>query len=287
MLGQLVPCGGGRPIPLFQPFLVVGRQSSCDIPLCFPTVSSRHCELEFRDGYWYVRDLESKNGTRVNGKVCGSERLMPNDILSVAGYRYTIVYTPAAEGTRSGRVDSPRAEPARVSPPVSPRPAARPVPQTAQGSAGSPVGQLVPCGGGDPIPLRKAKLVVGRDAGCDVVIRTAAVSGRHCQLEWTGGGWLVRDLGSKTGIRVDGIPCEEQMLPAGCVLSIGNLRYRVVYSFQETGPRSGPRAPVFGKSLLEAAGLVHWGAEPPAGGKGKRGEEEMEPRPRWSLDDPA
>src|SRR5262249_49144290 len=94
MLGQLVPCAGGPPIPLRKPRLLLGRQSQCDVPLCYPTVSSRHCELEFKDGYWFVRDLGSHNGTRVNGTLCASSRLMPNDVLALAGYRYTVVYTP-------------------------------------------------------------------------------------------------------------------------------------------------------------------------------------------------
>src|SRR5439155_17701283 len=62
MLGKLAPCGGGPPIPLLKPKLLVGRQRFCDIPLNFPNVSSRHCELELIDGYWFVRDLGSSNG---------------------------------------------------------------------------------------------------------------------------------------------------------------------------------------------------------------------------------
>ena len=108
MLGQLVPCGGGLPIPLPRPKLLVGRQTGCDIPLPYSTVSSRHCELELIDGYWFVRDLGSSNGTRVNGKPCESQRLLPNDVLTVAQYRYTVVYTPPAarhqlpQGRRAG-----------------------------------------------------------------------------------------------------------------------------------------------------------------------------------------
>jgi pSer/pThr/pTyr-binding forkhead associated (FHA) protein len=70
MLGKLVPCGGGPPTPLLRPKLLVGRRSSCHIPLPFATVSARHCDLELLDGSWRVRDLGSSNGTRVNGLLC-------------------------------------------------------------------------------------------------------------------------------------------------------------------------------------------------------------------------
>src|SRR6516225_3083643 len=118
MLGQLVPCGGGLPIPLPRPKLLVGRQTGCDIPLPYSTVSSRHCELELTDGYWYVRDLESSNGTRVNGKPCESQRLLPNDILSVAQYRYTVVYTAPAGRSPAGEAAAGSGPESRPEPPA-------------------------------------------------------------------------------------------------------------------------------------------------------------------------
>lgn len=96
MLGQLIPCGGGDAIPLAGPKLLVGRRSSCDIKLDFQNVSSHHCELEFRDGYWHVRDLGSSNGIKVNGERCDSKCLIPGDQLSIARHAFTIHYIVAA-----------------------------------------------------------------------------------------------------------------------------------------------------------------------------------------------
>jgi len=97
MFGELNPCGGGDPIPLQKPRLVVGRQPSCDIILRFPNVSSRHCEVQLLNGYWHVRDLGSRNGIKVNGIRCESHWLMPGDVLSVAKHRYEVNYSPEAE----------------------------------------------------------------------------------------------------------------------------------------------------------------------------------------------
>ena len=97
MLGELNPCGGGDPIPLLKRKLLVGRRSSCDISLCFPNVSSHHCELELVNGYWLVRDLGSRNGIHVNGMPCESKWLMPGDVLSVAEHRYEVAYAPQGE----------------------------------------------------------------------------------------------------------------------------------------------------------------------------------------------
>ena len=97
-LGELVPVGGGDPIPLLRPRLTVGRKSTNDIHLAFDNVSGRHCELELKDGYWHVADLGSSNGIRVNGQKCMESALPPGTVLRVAKHQYEVRYTPAGDG---------------------------------------------------------------------------------------------------------------------------------------------------------------------------------------------
>src|SRR5690349_25071138 len=47
--------------------VIVGTHESCALALGDPTVSRFHCELAVGDGAVVVRDLGSKNGTRING----------------------------------------------------------------------------------------------------------------------------------------------------------------------------------------------------------------------------
>jgi pSer/pThr/pTyr-binding forkhead associated (FHA) protein len=96
MFGELVPQGGGDPVPLLRKKLLVGRRDSCDIALRFPNVSSRHCELELVDGYWMVRDLGSSNGTKVNGVRVRAKWVLPGDELAVAKHRFKLDYNVAA-----------------------------------------------------------------------------------------------------------------------------------------------------------------------------------------------
>ena len=99
--GELVPVGGGDPMPLVRTEMTVGRRESCDIHLDFPNVSGIHCELVFRDGYWSIRDLNSTNGIKVNGVRVQGRPLKPGDEIAIARRRYTIQYTlsPAAQQT--------------------------------------------------------------------------------------------------------------------------------------------------------------------------------------------
>jgi len=90
--GELVPVGGGDSIPLARSQMTIGRRESCDICLRFPNISGRHCELIFHDGYWYVRDLGSTNGVKVNGQRVQQKVLRPGDEIAIAKRRYTIDY---------------------------------------------------------------------------------------------------------------------------------------------------------------------------------------------------
>jgi adenylate cyclase len=98
MYGELVPVGGGDPIPLFKQCLLIGRRESCDIVLRFANVSAHHCRLTVTSGYWYVRDLQSRNGVKVNGVRVTQKRVDPGDTLSIAKHTYAIKYIPADLG---------------------------------------------------------------------------------------------------------------------------------------------------------------------------------------------
>ena len=94
MYGELLPLGGGDPIPLLQKKLLVGRRESCDIVLRFANVSAHHCQLTVESGYWFVKDLNSRNGTKVDGKRISRKRLDPGCTLSVGKHKYEVQYSP-------------------------------------------------------------------------------------------------------------------------------------------------------------------------------------------------
>jgi FHA domain len=67
-----------------QDELYVGRSYRCDVRLPSGRVSRCHARLLFRDGAWIVQDLDSTNGTAVNGKPVGRCRLHPGDDVAFA-----------------------------------------------------------------------------------------------------------------------------------------------------------------------------------------------------------
>jgi len=49
-----------------EPFRV-GRGKNCEVQVSDPTVSRSHAEISFQGGSWWVRDLQSANGTFLDG----------------------------------------------------------------------------------------------------------------------------------------------------------------------------------------------------------------------------
>ena len=98
MYGELLPVGGGDPIPLLKKSLLVGRRESCDIVLRFSNVSAHHCQLTVNGGFWQVRDLNSRNGVKVNGVRVTEKRIDPGDTVWVAKHAYVVKYSPVDLG---------------------------------------------------------------------------------------------------------------------------------------------------------------------------------------------
>lgn len=97
--GELLPEHGellpeyGDPIPLIRSPLRIGRRSSCDICVHFPGIAGLHCELVFKDGYWFVRSLDSVEGVKINGMSVVASVLHPGDEITIGKRKYTIRYT--------------------------------------------------------------------------------------------------------------------------------------------------------------------------------------------------
>ncbi len=70
------------------------------------------------------------------------------------------------------------------------------------------------------------RTVIGADPRADVVVDDGAMSRFHCEVRVGGGVIVVRDLGSRNGTLVDGVPVIEAPLRDGAQLTIGRTRLR-------------------------------------------------------------
>ena len=133
---------------------------------------------------------------------------------------------------------------------------------------GESYGELVPTGGGDTIPLLRTTMTVGRRESCDVPLQFPNVSGLHCELTFKDGYWSIKDLNSTNGIKVNGMRVQSRPLKPGDEISIAKRRFTIQYSLMPDAQHEletllTEEDDIFGKSLLEKAGLSSNAPPPP------------------------
>jgi MoxR-like ATPase len=63
--------------------IVIGREEDCDLPLNDTEVSRHHAKLYCENGKWQLADLDSANGTTLNGKAVTVVELHEDDVVSI------------------------------------------------------------------------------------------------------------------------------------------------------------------------------------------------------------
>jgi pSer/pThr/pTyr-binding forkhead associated (FHA) protein len=87
---QLVPLTPGTApiIALQRPVVLIGRHLDCDARIESSKVSRRHCCVAMAYDRVILRDLGSRNGLRVNGRLVDEIRLKPGDEVAIGPILY-------------------------------------------------------------------------------------------------------------------------------------------------------------------------------------------------------
>ena len=106
--------GSHKFFPLPSSVTVIGRRHSCDLCIPLMSVSRRHCQLNCDNKVLKIRDLNSRNGTYLNGKRIDEAVIQAGDsikigpltfVLQIDGQPQTIA-EPASSAQSSSRQDA-------------------------------------------------------------------------------------------------------------------------------------------------------------------------------------
>lgn len=94
---------------LLRPTHVLGRHPSCDLPLAHPLVSGHHARIRYAAGAWELRDMNSRNGTLVDGNRLSASEVVQLEVgqellFGSPEQRWTVVET-SAPGLFAERLD--------------------------------------------------------------------------------------------------------------------------------------------------------------------------------------
>ena len=223
---------GGKRYPIPMGDAALGSDPACVIALTGPGLLPKHALLQGQsDGQVVIRKAAPEAEVMINGVRLGAEPtpLLHGDKLQVAGHELTFV-----DERRSG---STQYVPAMAMPAAG----GGAKPAASGKSVGTIGGRLVSLTDGREYTIVTASLVLGREAGCDVVVPGKDVSRRHAEIVASPKGYLLVDS-STNGVFVNDEKIQGQhLLARGDVIRIGEESFRF-YS-EQAAPAPAPSAP--------------------------------------------
>ncbi|MBN1421010.1 MAG: FHA domain-containing protein [Planctomycetes bacterium] len=261
---KIILIEGGRPreFPLAGT-LTIGRAPGNDLILSDRKASRHHARIEQIADAWYLTDLDSSNGTFLNGmRVTEESRLSPGDRIAIGDATLHFGEIRAEEEAPApGMEPTPVPEPVPHRPSEPPRPAGagdgaedradeagegaeeeedldievepvqdeevRPAPSDAPGSGAAAIFLEAKAGSltGKRIPLAAFPFTVGRAPDSDLQLPDARTSHAHARLLREGPRVFVEDRGSTNGTWVNGEKVQRAELLPGDDLLIGASRF--------------------------------------------------------------
>ncbi len=221
--------------------LSVGRARDNDIVIENLSVSRNHCRIKRQDGKFFLTDMNSANGSLVNGVRITKTEVVHNDQITIG--KHTLIFL-AQEEAGSG--------PVPVSAPPSAQPMAAGPSETASPIPGE-VGQFTVTKGkqaGQEFYAANAETSIGRAGENDIRLHDWFVSKKHALVRRDGSRFVLKDLESWRGTTVNGNSVREAELRDGDEIIFGttvlNFRKVDVATWQDAMARAAaaPPAPI-------------------------------------------
>lgn len=180
------------------------------------SVSRKHARLISEGGGYYIEDLESTNGTTMNGKPVKRELVGAGASLMLGSVE--VVVGEKAESSPESRQNG-------VGRPVeSPN-------DTIVRSLGVNAGWLAidsESGSGDVYRLQSGSNIIGRDAESDLSVGDPYISRKHALVFVKGGKASITDLGSRGGVKVNDLPVTVSSATPGTEITVGETKLRLL-----------------------------------------------------------
>lgn len=200
-----MPDGSSRQIKLTRNAYTLGRSSSAEIEISAEIASREHGKLEKRSDGWYYTDLDSKNGTFVDGSQIQGIKLKDGMKLQLGREKNKAVLITFHGSTEK---ETP-----------TPRPVGR---ETIIEKTTSTTGYVHLRG---VTPSGQKRQVIGRGKEADIQLQSPVISREHASIQPGKPEWTLTDLGSKNGTFLNGKRIHRtEQLKAGDVIQIGPFR---------------------------------------------------------------
>ena len=204
----------------------IGRSRDNDLFIENLAVSRNHARIRQEGGRFFITDLNSANGTFVNGKQITKSELSHNDTIVIG--KHSLLFKSEVLSDVALISDAFGAERTMV---VSRVPTA--LLRVIRGKQKD-----------QEFRVDKAEVTIGRGKGCGICLPDWFVGKEHAVIRRRGTAFVLRDVGSWRGTKVNDQPVTETALKDGDEIQIGGTRF--LFSLAEeagTPPGVKPVAP--------------------------------------------
>ncbi|MEM9622818.1 MAG: FHA domain-containing protein [Pseudomonadota bacterium] len=237
--------------------IAVGRSEDAQISIRDEHISRDHARFVEHEGYLWLQDLRSANGTRVNDvPLQGGCRLFHGDYVAFDKLRYQVIasgedltpikHYPNALAPTTYRAPQPQHETTEFVPvdnaelTEQTRRALEQVRTQAMTQAGAFLLGASSAVEGEVFQLQVGENRLGRAVYCDVIINDTTVSAEHAAVNVRPEGVSIINLMATNGTKVNGVDITSTELSDGDVVRLG----RVNMVFKEIPPGSVEEHPV-------------------------------------------
>ena len=98
---------GVQRIADLRPETAIGRTEGNDIILNHPSVSRKHAKIESRGDVWWIVDLKSTNGVKVNGNMVTEAQVNPGDKILIGSVQLELKPVPSVNFSNESMFDNP------------------------------------------------------------------------------------------------------------------------------------------------------------------------------------
>jgi len=175
-LAHLIPAAGGSPFEIRKKVITIGRdQDLCDLALPEEDTSTsrQHAKITLDDGQFILEDLDSANGTFVNGEKVSKTELEDGVEIQFGLRETRFTFHMLRE----------KVPPAREK-------------KKKRKKAAPALARLMPLGDGAPFSMAKETITIGRDLDCDLVLpeEDTSTSRRHAEISLVDGKFFLEDI---------------------------------------------------------------------------------------------
>ena len=182
----------------------IGRDADNDLVIQDASISRSHAMIRVQEGSFVLVDLGSSSGTRVGERTLEGKPLKAGSVIDVGQTQHSLVQT--TEGQDQVELATMTGQTVVVQP--------------GDASGGVLVAQSGP-DSGKSFALAAGDNLIGREPDSKVLLTDGTVSRRHALIREEQDRFVIFDLGSQSGTRVDGESMSGHRLSPGDTISVG------------------------------------------------------------------